>query len=590
MSRVVSALLNPPIRLRTLGERTARWLRFAWIAAFGVAVLTVIVSTIYTYRATYELQPAFETVGLDFTVNSDNGRLLVGTLAGADDRLRVPVEASITSIDGKTVSPDAPFVAIAERLRTAPGPTVAITLGHPDGTTTSLNQRRAEVVRSPDEQRSRNLRIGARLAAGLLACAALLLCSCLLALRRPADPVAMLFAFAFAGMAATIDPPLQMWIWTRQTLVIDVVSSLFYYFLLIGFATFPDGVFVPRFTRWLLLLGIPMAVFVSLPNVNTDLQALLGIGLLLAVLVGQFVRFRRSPPGIARQQIKWAAFGFAIGLTLVAAAFVLVSTIPDDPAQQIPLVNLSVLLLFSLGMAIKAFGLLVALTRFRLWEADTVITRSAAYAVVTLIVGMVWAASSDLVKLIVSEVMGRESEAGATTVGAIIAAGIFSPTQSAVLGWTRQHFGGPIDRIKGSAERLKSWGLAETPAEVATRALGIIDEAIHPAAAAVVLDTLEGAELVAAREVQSAADPKLVESLPLADEEGPVGTLRLGRRSDGNRYNRQELEAVRQIIPHLADALRVARGRHSRESMLQQQIEAMAERLAQLEGGTPKPA
>ena len=244
----------------------------------------------------------------------------------------------------------------------------------------------------------------------------------------------------------------------------------------------------------------------------------------------------------------------------------LAAAMGDDPSKYTPLMSLAILLLFSSGMAAIALGLLVALLRFRLWEADTVITRSAAYAVVTLIVGVVWAASSDLVKLVITEVMGRESEAGATTVGAIIAAGIFSPTQSAVLGWTRRHFGGPLDQIRDAAKRLKSWGLTEAPQEVATRALAIIDQAVHPNASAIVLDTAMGHELIAAREVTSADDPKLIEKLTLEDEESSVGTLLIGRRSDGNRYNRQELEAIREIIPSLAEALRVARGRFSRES------------------------
>ena len=38
------------------------------------------------------------------------------------------------------------------------------------------------------------------------------------------------------------------------------------------------------------------------------------------------------------------------------------------------------------------------------------------------------------------------------------------------------------------------------------------------------------------------------------------------------------------------DGLRVARGRFSRESAMQQRMEEMAARLAQLEGGAPKPA
>ena len=159
-----------------------------------------------------------------------------------------------------------------------------------------------------------------------------------------------------------------------------------------------------------------------------------------------------------------------------------------------------------------------------------------------------------------------------------------------VLGWTRKRFGGPIERIRGAAERLKNWGLTETPEEVATRALAIIDEAIHPSASAIVMDTATGRDLLAARDTNSASDPRLVEHLILADEESSVGTLLIDRRSDGNRYNRQELEAVRELIPNLADALRVARSRHSRESVLQQQIEEMAARLAQIEGGQSKPA
>jgi hypothetical protein len=249
--------------------------------------------------------------------------------------------------------------------------------------------------------------------------------------------------------------------------------------------------------------------------------------------------------------------------------------------------------MFSIGMAAIPFGLLIALTRFRLWEADTVITRSAAYALVTLVVGVVWAASTDLVKMIIEQVIGRESQAGATTAGAVIAAGIFSPTQSLVLGWTRKRFGSPIDRIHEAAGRLKSWGLTETPAEVATRALSIIDQVIHPSAAAIMLDTAKGPELIAARDAASPDDPQLVDRLTLADEEGAVGSLLFGRRSDGNRYNRLELEAVREIVPALADALRAARSRYSRESLMQQRLDEMAARLAQLEGGggpAPKPA
>jgi hypothetical protein len=137
---------------------------------------------------------------------------------------------------------------------------------------------------------------------------------------------------------------------------------------------------------------------------------------------------------------------------------------------------------------------------------------------------------------------------------------------------------------------MKKWALTETPSELATRALAIIDDVMHPSASAIVLDTALSRELVAARNASSADDPELVEKIALADEESSVGILLLGRRSDGNRYNKQQLEAVEELIPALAEALRVARSHHSRESSMQQRLDEMAARLAQLEGGTPKPA
>lgn len=557
--------------------------RLLWFLCFLSAVAAVVLGTVHAIRETYELQPAFAALSLDYDVE-DDGRISIKAES------RPGTKFSLVAIDGKPVSPDVRTAELARRVAAAPGPVVALDLRTPEGKTVRLQEKRGLSPADPSALRTRDLRVAARLTSGLLACTVLLLCSLLLARRRPSDPVAMLFAFAFTGIAATIDPPLAMWMAYGWPVAYDVISSAWFYLLLLALAVFPDGIFVPKPYRWLLLLGIPLAVFVSLHAVSAELQVFVGLGALLVVLFGQVRRYRRLLPGIEQQQIKWAAFGFAAGLILVAIAFALLPLLPQDANERNPVLNVAIVLLFSLGMATLPLGLLIALTRFRLWEADTVITRSAAYAVVTLVVGVVWAASSDLVKLVIEEVIGRQSEAGATTVGAIIAAGIFSPTQSLVLGWTRKRFGGPLDRMRDASKRLKSWGLTETPGELATRALAIIDDVMHPSASAIVLDSALSRDLIATRNATSPEDPELVEQISLADEEGSVGTLLLGRRSDRNRYNRQQLEAIDVLIAPLAEALRVARSHYSRESMMQQRLDEMAARLAQLEGGAPKPA
>lgn len=583
---LAKALIRPPARLRALPDGWANGLRAIWALMFALSVVTVVASTVYAVRASYWVQPTIQEFGLDFDVTTD-GVLVVGTLPG--HLPAVPVTAKVVAIAGQGVPADLQVAEFAEHLASAPDGQVEVVLRQPDGRTIALAQVKGPIEATPAQAQAREIRIWARLAAGLVACAALLVCSFLLAMRRQADPVAVLLAFAFVGLAAGIDPPLQFWLWTGRTIVLDVVGAVSVYCLLVALAAFPDGVFVPRLLRWTIPFGIPFAIFLSLPGMDEDLQGILGVAVLLAIPTAQIIRFRRAPAGIVRQQIKWAGLGFAVGLLLVLAAVVLAAALGDDPSTYTPLASLAVLLLFSTGMAVIALGLLIAILRFRLWEADAIITRSAAYAVVTLIVGVVWAASSDLMKLVIAQLIGRDSETGATTVGAIIAAGIFSPTQSAVLGWTRKHFSGPLDRIRDAAKRLKSWGLTEPPEEVAKRALALIDSAVHPDASAILFDSVADPEVVALREVTSPKDPRLVERFALADDDMAVGTLLIGKRSDGNRYNRQELQAIRAILPSLAEALRVSRDRLSHTAGLQRRMDEMASKLAQLEAA-PKPA
>ncbi len=64
----------------------------------------------------------------------------------------------------------------------------------------------------------------------------------------------------------------------------------------------------------------------------------------------------------------------------------------------------------------------------------------------------------------------------------------------------------------------------------------------------------------------------------LEDDDGPIGLLMLGPRSDGNRYNRSEREALDEVLTPIAEALRFSRRRSQAEI-----IRSFEARLAQLE-------
>jgi hypothetical protein len=284
------ALINPPQRLRVLSDRSVLVLRPLWVLVILFATAAVILGTTQALHDTYEVRPAFTSLGLDYEVE-DSGAVSVDLLSasGPADRW------SVVAVDGLPVDANASAGEIAQRLKAAEGPTVAIDLASPGGKQITVHQKRDSTVHSAAARQTRELRIAARLSSGLLACGVLILCSVLLVRRRPHDPVAMLFAFAFAGMASTIDPPMAMWMAMGWPVIYDIISSVWFYLLLIALAVFPDGIFVPKIYRWLLVFGVPLAVFVSLPEVPATIQVFVGLGALLAMLVGQSVRYRRLP-------------------------------------------------------------------------------------------------------------------------------------------------------------------------------------------------------------------------------------------------------------------------------------------------------
>ncbi len=232
-----------------------------WILLFLSAAAAVVLGTVQAVRDAYEVRPSFKSVGLDYDVES-NGVVTVEPLAG----LTNDGPWRIVAINASPVRADTHSGELARRLEEAGGKTVTLDVKTHSGKLVTVQQQRDTSPVDESARRARDLRVTARLASGLLACLTLLLCSLLLVRRRPADPVALLFAFAFAGMAATIDPPLAMWMAIGWPAIYDILSSAWFYLLLIALATFPDGIFVPKPYRLLLVAGIPLAVVVSLPR------------------------------------------------------------------------------------------------------------------------------------------------------------------------------------------------------------------------------------------------------------------------------------------------------------------------------------
>jgi len=156
--------------------------------------------------------------------------------------------------------------------------------------------------------------------------------------------------------------------------------------------TFPDGRFVPGFTRWLALGWIavslvPIPLFGAsspwhwwLSPLYTVVRSAFYASLALALLY----RYRRMATPVQRQQIKWVVFALIIVVGEVSVASLL-SVLPSSfPAlgfftqlhQLVRSITPILPVLFPLSIGI-------ALLRYRLWEIDLIINRTLVYGALT---------------------------------------------------------------------------------------------------------------------------------------------------------------------------------------------------------------
>jgi signal transduction histidine kinase len=175
--------------------------------------------------------------------------------------------------------------------------------------------------------------------------------------------------------------PIDILVWLTGTMLI------FWY-------TFPDGRFVPNFTRWLALGWIavswlPIPIFGTTHPWNywlSPLYALVRIAFYCSLALALMYRYQRRATLVQRQQIKWVVFASTIfiGWVIVAeiAIFVIPSYFPElgfisQLYNHVNVITRCVSVLIPLS-----FG--IALLRYRLWDIDLIINRTLVYGVLTL--------------------------------------------------------------------------------------------------------------------------------------------------------------------------------------------------------------
>jgi hypothetical protein len=300
--------------------------------------------------------------------------------------------------------------------------------------------------------------------------------------RRADDWMALLLSATLATLGSVAFGPANDTLLTTHpewNVITAPLETMAYLSLLLLLLIFPEGRFVPRWTRFAVVLPLLM-FWIETPWL---VFLLMFIGYAGIGIYAQIYRYRRVSNPMHRQQTKWVAFGV---LSIVAIMGIWIFVTETFPLEQ-PTVARAYLLLFGIPL-ILAIGMLfpvciaVAILRYRLWAIDVIIRRTLVYTVLSALLALAYFGSVVVLQSIFRALTGQGQNAAITVISTLAIALLFTPLHGRVQYAIDHRF----YRRKYDAEQvLAAFGAMvrnETELERLTTALlRVVDETMQPA-------------------------------------------------------------------------------------------------------------
>ena len=380
------------------------------------------------------------------------------------------------------------------------------------------------------------------------------------------------FPSLFPGAAVTDG----MFLTTTQ--ILGLQSVLFIPTLLL-FYLFPDGHFVPRWTRYaalVLLLITPLFIHVTIAEwlPTTTLRAGVTYSvymmLLFAGVYAQIYRYRRVAGPIERQQTKWAVLGFVLAVAILSVSqipYIVAAQIPADAPQPwwTPLTALS----WWLTLCIIPTSLAIAVMRYRLWDIDLLIHRTLVYGSLTaLIVG---------IYVLVVAVVGALFQTTGNLVPSLLATGVtailFQPLRERLQrGVTRLIYGERDEPYTVIARLGQQLGASLSSDAILPTIVETVAQALRLPYASIELLGDEARSLSAEYGDERLAQRADLTRLPLIYQQETIGELRLAPRAPGESFGRADWRLLNDFVRQAGIAAHGVRLtadlQHSRERLV----------------------
>jgi len=307
--------------------------------------------------------------------------------------------------------------------------------------------------------------------------------------RKSDDWMALLVAFTL--ISSGVDGVTGVLLYSSSPLgsVENVVFLIADEAALFTVALFPNGRFVPRWSRWvplvylvyvasyLLFLG-PLHV----PNwamYNSPLNVLAWFGSFAVLTLTQLYRYFRVSNVVERQQTKWVAFGFLVVLvgSLVGArlGFTL-SSLHNGTLYALGNFFSSSIIGLPLPLTLG-----VAMFRYRLWDIDVIINRTLVYGALTALLVGIYLSSVVLLDALLQPFIGQGNDL-AVVASTLLIAALFMPLRRRIQAVIDRRF---YRRKYDAARTLEAFSRTardEVDLDSLTgRLVEVVDETMQPA-------------------------------------------------------------------------------------------------------------
>lgn len=440
MTAHVEQVAPQPDRIDSSG-RTQLHGRILWLARGAYVCLLVLVLGLFLLGLPAEYR--FLTSGYIGVSESYNaaGELVLSPLPGL-----AAAEAGIQTGDVLLRVNNQPvpvFLPRAESQRNLLGPVgtavqITVRRGNGDARTYTINRDERlfeQMGLSPDKFALYFLLLDVLVALGLL------IPALIISIQKSDDWVALFLSatllILFAGdtgAAVALGVVNPAW-----RFLLPLLGFTFNVFVLTLLFVFPNGKFVPRWTRWALGIGIIWALLKQLPAPYNPLYQPLYLGNFFDVamfglgIYAQIFRYRTDSTVIERQQTKWVVLGMAVAFVGQYGYNLPQFLIPALQEPGIATFQFRVIgqAIASLSLIVLAASILFSILRYRLYEIDVILNRTLVYVPLTAILAGIFAVTSDLSKQFFVQVLGGQTEA-ASVLATLVIVITFEPIKGGI--------------------------------------------------------------------------------------------------------------------------------------------------------------